>query len=331
MLFLFLYLLFSATDKPNQNLVFRNACQDFTFDNNSLLLDAQVGQLKGNFALDFGNREPALFQKATVQTTNNYEIINSLFYGDAEFLSELPIVNECNNVNEINGRLGYSLFDKSNRVIYFDFDSEQICCLSSSEFDALVKEGYVETKASFRSDAIYIPIEIKWKKYYLKFDTGFTGTVFMNQRDAAAFLKEQCKMYENATGSSSVYPNKWITFSGSYYNSAVAVAAKGTSKIGIGFLKGFNWIIDFRNQKMYAKKNTISLDAENVFPPDLQAKVRKGKLIVISKNVGAIFPIGSTITAVNGTPVTSENLCDMEALIQNTKNLKQLDIQITPD
>jgi hypothetical protein len=312
----------------NEEVTFHNACESFTIEDNRILINASIADSQKVFKLDFGRIESSVNRNIN-KGTRFYEIDNTLFSGETKFALSPMKRKSCDNIIAINGRFGYDLFRKSRQLFHIDFDASTLCCINDQQKTTLLQRDYHETKSDFRKDGLYITVIIRRKSYNLKFDTGYDGTISMTSDNAEPFIKEACKTYQSIDGNFSIYPNKWVTISGSYYNVAVSVSGGETSRLGIGFLKGFNWIIDFKAQKVYVKKNSVGLDSENDFPPDFQAKAINGKLTVTCKSANATkFGLGSEITKVNGTLVTNENICELQAIIERSGNTNTLDIEL---
>lgn len=288
---------------------------------NQILLNATVSEKPAAFILDLGTAESTLAD--TIRSKNQKYLIESNLFSSMKSFSKTATPDGNCKSPPISGRIGYDFFRKSQKVFKLDFDEPALAVT-----DEPVEKEYQEIKSDFRADGIYITVMLKWKTYQLKFDTGYSGTIFMSDKDAARFIREACKDYESLDGNYAVYPNKWITINGNYYNAPVTVANRGVSRIGMGFLKGFNWIIDFRRHKVYLRKNSISLDAQNVFPPDYIADIQNGRLKITTKHTKAKqFQLGEAIEMVNGIRVTAENICEMKALLSATPNWDMLNIQ----
>lgn len=235
--------------------------------------------------------------------------------------------NRCAEGIVPQGIIGMDEFRKRFDRCHLDFDKQRICTLEAADIDAYRTEGYQEITSDFRSDGIYITILLRRKKYHLKLDTGFCGSIAMSSNDAKPFDKERCQRYEDRTGEFAVYPNKWITLGGNYYNAAIVVDGEASSKLGIGIIKGFNWIIDFSKREVYIKKNALGIDAENVFPSFRVEKFRSELVIASKTKTCRQFSLGDIVTTVNGQTVTSENICEIQELLNAVVNWDKIDIQ----
>ncbi len=215
------------------------------------------------------------------------------------------------------------------KIIYLDFESSPAISLDTRNLDSLVVNGnYTETKAKFRNDSFFIIIQMRRKTYEFRFDPTYSGSFLMTYDEDIPFLKKE--NHQTITGKSTdlVYNNKWITFSGINYSSAVTISdTVNRPKVGMGFIKGFNWIIDKKHRKVYFKKNNSNISSENDWIKSYRAGIENGKLVVVSRNEKfKKYNIGETIVSVNGNPVSPQTLTEIEAILSGTDNWQLLDI-----
>jgi hypothetical protein len=193
----------------------------------------------------------------------------------------------CENIELSNNRIFINLqigdkpqislldFDKISPVYFrkkmgchLDFDNRQLCNVSEKKLQEFINANdYKEIKSKFRSQSFSFFIIIKRKEYEFLFDVGFAGSFQMPYKESIPFLKEAHQKIETKSNIDFVYNNKSISFNGIYYSSAVTISNSDKQQIvGMGFIKGFNWLIDTNNKKVYIKKNTLSLDIlQNTF------------------------------------------------------------------
>jgi len=320
-LFFLLSILIGSPDSTG--LMLRNDCENIEIKDNRIFVDIKDSGATNRFSIDFCKTESS-FQK-TAMSGESVKVNNSFF-------SDIAIPRRPNGGDwcETHGTVGYEFFRKSKQIFMFDFDELTLCNLNSQTLSSYLDQNYVPIEGEFCKDGLYIIVSIKWKRYKVKFDTGYTGSLFINTAEATPFIKEASKDYITIDGKLSVYPNKWVTIGKNYYNSTIQVSENGDSRIGMGFIKGFNWIIDFKKHKIYLKKNSVSLDSQNIFPSEYAASLIDGRLTISSKFEKANrFGLGDVITSVNGAAVTDENVCEIQALLHRTKNWDDLQIEIT--
>ena len=306
-------------------IIFKKGCEPIEMSENKIFLDVRVSGASHKFDIDIGKSE-STFQFAAAKPDGEFSIGNQLFSGRSVLYKREDTFCQTGQ----NGNLGYEFFRRSQQIFLFDFDALTLCNIDGQDLSAYFDQHYTPIDADFRKNGIYIPILIKWKVYKVKLDTGYTGSVFINNSAAEPFIKEPSRTYNSLGGNFSVYPNKWITLGKHYYNSSIEVSDKGDSCLGMGFIKGFNWIIDFNRHKVYFKKNGNSLDAQNIFPPQYSVSLAKGKLVITSKAEKATkYQLGDIISSVNGTAVTGENICQIKGFFHTVKNWGDQQIQVT--
>src|SRR6478672_4942977 len=206
-----------------QDIRYTNGCEPITLSKNQILINGNIDGA-ARFAVDFGLSESTFVGTKTAKK-KNHNIGNRLFSGWKSFVENAPTGSACNDVKVV-GHIGYDIFRKSAQIFELDFDAQRLCCLTPDQAVGQ-RTNYQEIDADFRNDGIYIPVTLRWKKYDVKFDTGYDGTISMTSKDAAQFLKESCKKYEANDEVFAVYPNKWVTINGSYYNASVTVSDQG--------------------------------------------------------------------------------------------------------
>ena len=99
--------------------------------------------------------------------------------------------------------------------------------------------------------------------------------------------------------------------------------------IGIDFIKAFDWLIDYNNNKIYVKRNQNSI--ESVFKRRVMyyAKVKAEKLeIVVKEKSQTKFNLGDEIVSVNGQKVTAENQCELQDLLNRTEDWNSLQLGV---
>jgi PDZ domain-containing secreted protein len=99
--------------------------------------------------------------------------------------------------------------------------------------------------------------------------------------------------------------------------------------IGIDFIKAFDWLIDYNNNKIYVKRNQNSI--ESVFTRKVMyyAKVKAEKLeIVVKEKSQTKFNLGDEIVSVNRQKVTAENQCELQDLLNRTEDWNSLQLEV---
>jgi ABC-type transport system involved in Fe-S cluster assembly fused permease/ATPase subunit len=103
--------------------------------------------------------------------------------------------------------------------------------------------------------------------------------------------------------------------------------------LGLEFIKNYNWIIDFKNEKMYAKKFS-EFDPNDFF--EKIGELKKSTIAVAINNQLTViysksekFYSGAVIQSVEGEKVTADNICAMQKLLlDNKENFGKLAIEL---
>ncbi|MET0759202.1 MAG: hypothetical protein ABWZ56_02195, partial [Flavobacterium sp.] len=98
--------------------------------------------------------------------------------------------------------------------------------------------------------------------------------------------------------------------------------------IGVGFMKNYNWVIDFKKGKVYYKKikeNHLEITTNKV-------RINNDKIIYSqSNNIKQLsIGLGDEITSINNQKVTTANLCEMQELLNKTEDWTTLQLETIP-
>lgn len=255
-------------------------------------LETQLGM---NYLRVDGTRY--LFSSATRSTGSGADILRSRF--DAE---------QKRNVKDSLSLIGLDALYRG--VWILDFENSQLCLSQDQREDAFLSNGYREIKSKITSQGIQVTLHIRWKPYTFLLDTAYDGTIEMRSDESLQFFNEEHLSYKTLTGTENVYPSKSVTIMDRYYSVDITLSNR-KNRIGTGFLRAFNWIIDKHRGKVYARKNTLSL-AENGQSPEYRATILQAKLVVSAcRGKNSRFSPGDIVQSVNGTEVTRENLLEI--------------------
>jgi hypothetical protein len=332
---LLLAILFLAQATANrENITAHIGCEKIELKDNVLRIGSEAENKQGTFILDLGAPSSTVFKESIsdkLVPNIEWSVDNHLFSGQKKFKIIHRKLFSCSSSATIaSGHYGYDFFRKSNTAYLFNFDEQSLCSLNRESIEGLLKNGYKEIRSNFGQDGISVFVNIKWKPYEFIFDTGYSGAFSFAYNDDIAFVKEIHQTLETGRDSADfIYNNRFISVNGINYSASVIVAkpAKKT-KMGMAFIKGFHWLIDFRKEKVYLLKNAIGLDTQSIYLHDYYVAPKNGKLVIISRNIKSTkFKLGDTITAVNDKKVTPENICDIENLLAKTADWQILKIE----
>jgi hypothetical protein len=100
--------------------------------------------------------------------------------------------------------------------------------------------------------------------------------------------------------------------------------------MGMKFIGKFNWLIDFKNKKIYIQKNKNLFESDaNTDVNTYQVIILDEKLIIGFKNSKSIkYNLNDEIISVNNEKITLSNRCEMQKLLNTTLNWDEIEIEI---
>ena len=177
-------------------------------------------------------------------------------------------------------------------------------------------------------------------KTQLLFDTGSDAYIMLNQNPF--FDEPEDLAYETGIITANnvqsyplnkVYANQSISVGGilNDNNLISVVRSFNANGVGIQFIKNYNWIIDFKKKKVYAKKikdfNSSSF-IEKLTSVKYKVMATNGHLIIFHKKDPANkFKVGDEIVSVDGTIVSKANICEFQDLLNANNNWDKFKIE----
>ena len=263
-----------------------------------------------------------------------------------------PQMKPDNDCGEISGELtytpkgiiGWDVFSNNDEsFVELNFDKNEISTLSKSDFNSRVKDGYKPAEATFDETTghIYLPVKVGQKTYKFLFDTGYTGTIMPPFAD-----KENLKSYHSMEMEGSFMKTLGGTVSDDraffaedadvlFAGNPMKITTQSFSRfkeeyknVGMIFIRNFNWLIDFNNEKVYIKP--VIQKPENLkFPSDYKVRIINNKIFIIARNIkNTEYPVNAEITSVNDVLVNKENKCQILKQLNDTKDWKTLKLEI---
>ena len=226
---------------------------------------------------------------------------------------------------------------KENKLqLLLDFDGKRISNLSTSNYVSLKSEGFQEVKSSFGVKGIRIYLNIDGKEYSFLFDTGFNGSLLMPSTENYSFANEPHlsitgmlaqTLTETTSGLTNIYQQKSIGMGNAKILSSIVVTqSMNVQNAGIGFIRHFNWLIDYKEKKLFFKKNSDTT-LPNLVDLRYKAGLIDSGMIVTSVNVNyKDYKVGDRILSVNEELVNDDNKCRLLNLLNTTPDWKQLKI-----
>lgn len=250
------------------------------------------------------------------------------------FISDNHISNNCNSGAEFDGLLGIDAFFENEDFLSLDFEKEELKIVDKYDSD------YIPVDAVFTKNSIYVKGEINKEKHLFLFDTGADFSILIDNKNTNFPILGEIEMLVRTidekkpkNAMTTFYELDRINIGGSEIENPLISNVSTINKniIGYEFIKRFNWIIDFKNKKIYAKKNSKSelrptRDTFKTICP--KAVGINGKLIIVLKKTSQKeYSIGDEIIAVNNQKITSENICNMQKLLNETSDWSKLNLE----
>lgn len=238
------------------------------------------------------------------------------------------------NIN--NGILGLNIFFESEELLSINNDSYEIGIVTKEDIELL---NYTEIGADFRDNSIYIDTEIGGKYVELLFDTGYNDYILLNKRYRK--LKKYKEVKNLTTMSASLFSisdSEEIILEGvdvklaniELKDNIITINPQNTVPVfGSEMIKKFNWIIDFKDEKVFLqkRKDNLVVSLNEKLKNKNVALAITGKLYIIS-SFQKEFQSGQVIISVQDKIVTSENICAMQKLLNdNSANWTDLNIK----
>jgi len=267
---------------------------------------------------------------------------SALFESENKVFAVVPIIqSRCTpNENKVQGIVGMDLFYQQDRPLLLAFSTQKISLLDLPvDTNQLHQNGYVLVTSKFKRAAIFVYGKLEEKPFWFQLDSGFSGTAAVQQSAKNKFKNPAKKQYVGTafqTATQHTYAletfHNGLAFSWGDRAQKIACVESGSLKkarLGFGFMQGYDWIFDFRNKQIYAKRNSNKIPES--FKNSQAYRVLAGdKLRIVLKDKSAKkFHLGDEILAVNGQKVTAENCCQLEQVLNNTPNWDQLELLVS--
>ncbi len=354
----------SVTKIASQEIKTKKAEQNLTFSGKIPMLSVIVDQKQANFIFDTGATVSALTDSTLVsdfkdksfdfflstkgadgKKVKNKKVTvgfsSSLFESPNKVLTFIKMpVPVCSSKKAYSGIVGMDVFFDQGLSLQMDFTNNFVANISENELEKLIFDGqYKLVKSSCKLGQIRVCLTVDGVEYPFLLDTAYNGSIIFPDKEGLAF-KNNSKMelegsifqtVSNLTqGKETIYEKIPIRFSDCDLDVKINVSSSiKAQNIGIDFIKAFDWLIDYNNNKVYVKRNQNKI--ENTFnrPLSYYVKVQDEKLVVAIKEKSQTrYQLGDQITAVNGHKVLPENICQLMDLLNKTEDWNTLSLDV---
>ncbi|MEW5677401.1 retropepsin-like aspartic protease [Flavobacterium enshiense] len=249
-------------------------------------------------------------------------------------LIDNDVNHNCNKNYNYDGLLGIDAFFENDNLLLLDHEKGELKIVVEKN------EDYMPIDCEFGKKSIYIKGEIGKEKKLFLFDTGADVSILINKvNDKFPVLEEVEMLVSTINNNRDFKVSKTIFYQLDLVNIGglnienpliSCVSTMNQNLVGYNFIKKYNWIIDFKNKKLYAKGNSnlkSGLNEEALKAIGSKAVEINGKLIIVYKNISQkIYSVGDEIIMVNDKKVTPENICEIQKIL-NESNWETLSIE----
>ena len=329
--------------KNNQIIKSKNTCAKFIFTGTEILIPSVVNGELDTLLFDTGYSGSLLRFDTLYNTTDilrfstpsgkkklkagfdTSSISNEIASIDKAFCTMIPEVNSLSlcNKKEMRNILGNKMI--KDRVMKLSFSDTTLCLYDSIDYNL---EGYCQIKSLFDNQGIYIYLNYNGIELKYLFDTGADGTLFNSKKNYRLFKNENDIVFDGISmqdvggyisSTSYIKTDQNISIGSTqvnldyvFFNTSIK-----SGMAGIGFISNFDWIIDWKNKKVFAKalsKNQKSKgEIINEKFSNITYKVypKEGELQITFRvlNNNPVYPLYSVIKSVNGVEISSDNIC----------------------
>lgn len=337
---------------------------DLKLKNNRLTFPVKLNDIETSLLFDTGSAVPFLFDDKVLNnkipekiskfgSVNNFgnkldfyrtplSFENDLFKSDNTVfvvISDFNDLDKCLELQVTGGFYGKYFLDK---ILNLNFEQQKLFIL-----DSLKKITYTEIESKFFDLAqVRIKLTINGKSEWFHFDTGNimhpiilkSKSEIINDKVEDFIVKSNKFSLKEKENQTFYYEDFKIDFGdeqiSSYVISNSGIKDYKYNNVGIQFIKRYNWILDYKNKKVYYKKYensefyVIKAPKNNLYYCTLE----EGKLVVtgsLLEDGEPIYKLGNEIVSVDGTPITSQNVCFYLDLLLKT-DWNTLNIETKP-
>lgn len=277
----------------------------------------------------------------SVLTTYKIDSVESNLFSVKDkylYISKRENENNCSNDKQ-NGILG-SFFSETKNEIELNYEHGFIQ-ISDKPID---KTKYIPLESKFSSSGmLYVKMEVNGMSDFFLFDTGNKTSIFINKEFYKVLPKKAATLsILTFTTNNSIVKTKFDIHQSLFklsdrlfFSQYVGIDSSKESVLDLQFIKEFNWIIDSKNNKVYCKPIDLKkLNSVYTIPSRTESTgIIDDKILVIcSVDNKSKYKVGDEIVSINSQKITSENICEMQNLLNKTDYLNTLNLEVlTPN
>lgn len=350
----------------NEELIVKENVCNFDLKDNRILLNTKIDGKENKLIFDLGSTRDYIFDTILVNDLYKKQKINNILIdkvggGNVKNWSvpvniETDLYKFNNSVTSIFNR-GYEndcfksdekgligsrfLVKDKKKILKINFENNQLELINRNDLKNIL-ENYSQIKSKFKKGLFNIYLNFDGKENPFLFDTGNPSDIFIHSNDIEIKNYKSKKEYlgsplisfdnvveQNTTNFEDVefiFNNKVVSCNATKF----VVKKSEENNVGVGFLKRYNWIIDYETKKVFVQKNNQI--EQNTQMPDYKYLfiIKENKIILASKLKSEMkYNIGDEVISINGIKVSEDNICEMHRLlVKNNNNLEDLKIEV---
>ena len=214
------------------------------------------------------------------------------------------------------------------QTLLINFSDTTIALLDSNMvYDTI---GFVRLNAYFKLGTPVIRVSVDDSIHDFYFDTGSNGELMLNNSNLTVTENDRI-LYgyigEDISGSiydSVIFRMSTIKTDTNYPHQCEVSYVKSLNhnNMGMKFISHYDWIIDRKNSRVYAKLIRPFESCEMMKTTLYKVGVVEDRLEIVTHRLGqdSLLPIGTVVKSVNGVAVTPENICEYKDLANQLLN-----------
>lgn len=241
----------------------------------------------------------------------------------------------------LDGIIGTDCFFQNGDPLFLNFTDGKICNIDQAEVqNRLATKAYREVKSKCSLHSVFVYLTVAGELYPFKLDTGYSGQILMPSGKVPHLenynkMQLQGSVHASATstanGMETCYEKVPTRLAGHQILANPIVSETfGSHVIGIQFIKGFDWIIDYSKNKVYIRRNHLKIEEKFSRKVSYHARAAEKLTIAVKEKKQTKYNLGDEIVSVNGQKVTAENSCELKDFLNKTADWDVLDLQVVP-
>jgi predicted aspartyl protease len=330
----------------------QNNAVPFILKGNQMVLPIKINNKRYNFIFDTGSTTSIITDKSIISKqlgngklvklpdNTKIKVKEEIFNVDLKILKSknkvfntYPVKKRNCDVSNNSGIIGVDFFSlvSQEKIIELNFNNSTISLINKKEDIKSKFFNYQEIESDFtmlKNPSIFLSMNGVSKPIKFLLDTGFDYSIHLNSKLANKIEKDSISAFSGISGALTLKQeiNKKNKISMKFYTTILKFndlkirTLAGTSSnikfniVGMEFIKKFNWIIDFKNKKIYVQKNKDYNSNfgfnKKIYNKDIIFGIINNKITIISKNIkDKKYKVGDYIISVEGMKITDKNIC----------------------